>query len=260
MSTPNIDQSVGLDDDGARHVARMLKRIGDAFEEVSGSGDMDDPTADLAALRAHCDLIHGATQALRQESAWLLTRAVRRANDRRLKDSRLTYEQICDALGGVNRQRVYQIKSKEPPQRTGTTQVFNGAHIDESRARDEDAAREKKQRDDAVSAYALRLAKGTYYLAGWDIEDFTGQRLPGGYPYSYDLILRRGGEVRWLESKGTTGRPSGAKSTANERAHARDHDGDVVLWVVHDVRVDRAGSAAPIASAGVVRITDPWLP
>lgn len=102
----------------------------------------------------------------------------------------------------------------------------------------------------AVELHAMRLAV-EHYDGDWDVEDTSA-----GHPY--DLVVTRGDETRYVEVKGTAGTGDQINLTANEIDHARRHSGDVVLFIVHSIDVDRTDPAAPSASGGTARILDPF--
>ena len=101
----------------------------------------------------------------------------------------------------------------------------------------------------AVELHAMDVATG--HFVGWEVEDTSA-----GNPY--DLVVRRGGQRRFVEVKGTAGTGEQIHLTEREVDHVRRHPGEVVLFVVHSIAVDREDPASPRASGGVVRIVDPF--
>lgn len=101
----------------------------------------------------------------------------------------------------------------------------------------------------AVELRAMQVAV-EHYEDNWVVEDTSA-----GNPY--DLVLRRDGQIRYIEVKGTAGLGEQVNLTANEVSHADHHAGRVVLFVVHGIDVDRTDPAAPIATGGTTRILDP---
>lgn len=102
----------------------------------------------------------------------------------------------------------------------------------------------------AVELHAMAAAIA-HYDDAWDVEDTSA-----GNPY--DLLLTRPGETRYVEVKGTAGLGEQINLTANEVAHARTHRGQVVLFVVHGINIDRSDPANPLATGGTTTITDPF--
>lgn len=102
----------------------------------------------------------------------------------------------------------------------------------------------------AVELHAMRLAI-EHYEDGWDVEDTSA-----GHPY--DLVISRADYSRYVEVKGTAGTGDQINLTANEVDHAHRHPGDVVLFIVHSIEVDRSNVSAPKASGGTPRIIDPF--
>lgn len=74
---------------------------------------------------------------------------------------------------------------------------------------------------------------------------------------SYDLICRRGLEVKHVEVKGTTSDGADVILTPNEVAHARRLE-HVALFILSNVLVERADDGAATATGGVRHIYDPW--
>lgn len=84
----------------------------------------------------------------------------------------------------------------------------------------------------------------------WDVEDVHGTK-------SYDLICRRGDEVKHVEVKGTTTDGAEVILTRNEVRHAREHP-CTVLFVVSDITVERAEDGTVTATGGKQHPYDPW--
>ena len=101
----------------------------------------------------------------------------------------------------------------------------------------------------AVELHAMSIAK-EHFRSDWDVVDTSAHE-------PYDLLLSASGRVRFVEVKGTSGSGEAVQLTANEVEHIRRHRGEVVLFIVHDIRVDRSDPAVPKASGGAVRIIDP---
>ena len=101
----------------------------------------------------------------------------------------------------------------------------------------------------AVEALAMNMAT-EFYSKAWDVEDVHGTK-------SYDLICRRGDEVKHVEVKGTTTDGAEVILTPNEVRHAREHP-CTALFVVSNITVGRAEDGTVIATGGKHHLYDPW--
>jgi hypothetical protein len=102
----------------------------------------------------------------------------------------------------------------------------------------------------AVEAYAMNMATEFYNGEAWSVEDVHGRE-------SYDLVCRRGGEVRRVEVKGTATDGAEVILTPNEVSHARENP-NIALFVLSNVRVERAEDGTVTATGGVAHRYDPW--
>jgi hypothetical protein len=101
----------------------------------------------------------------------------------------------------------------------------------------------------AVEARAMNMAT-EFYGASWIVEDVHGKE-------SYDLVCRRGDEVKHVEVKGTTTVGTAVILTPNEVRHARENR-CTALFVLSDVRVERTQDGTVTATGGVQHLYDPW--
>lgn len=101
----------------------------------------------------------------------------------------------------------------------------------------------------AVEALAMNMAT-EFYGKTWDVEDVHGTK-------SYDLICRRGDEVKHVEVKGTTTGGAEVILTPNEVRHAREYP-CTALFVVSDITVERAEDGTVTAAGGKQHLYDPW--
>jgi hypothetical protein len=101
----------------------------------------------------------------------------------------------------------------------------------------------------ATEAHAMNAAT-EFYCAGWAVEDVHGNE-------SYDLICRRGGEVKHVEVKGTTTDGAEIILTPNEVRHAREYP-CTALFVVSNITVERADDGTVTATGGEQHLYDPW--
>jgi hypothetical protein len=101
----------------------------------------------------------------------------------------------------------------------------------------------------AVEAHAMNAATA-FYADAWEVEDVHGQE-------SYDLVCRRGGEVKHVEVKGSTTDGTEVILTPNEVSHARQNR-DNALFILSNIRVENAEDGTAVATGGVRHLYDPW--
>lgn len=101
----------------------------------------------------------------------------------------------------------------------------------------------------AVEVRAMNAAT-EFYAASWDVEDVHGKE-------SYDLVCRRGDEVKHIEVKGTTSEGIEVMLTPNEVRHAQENR-QTALFVLSDIRVERADDGIVTGTGGIHRVYDPW--
>ena len=101
----------------------------------------------------------------------------------------------------------------------------------------------------AVEALAMNMAT-EFYGREWDVEDVHGTE-------SYDLICRRGNEVKHVEVKGTTTDGAEVILTPNEVRHARGNP-CTALFVLSNITVERAEDGTVTATGGKQHLYDPW--
>jgi Domain of unknown function (DUF3883) len=101
----------------------------------------------------------------------------------------------------------------------------------------------------AVEALAMNVAT-EFYSKAWDVEDVHGTK-------SYDLICRRGNEVKHVEVKGTTTDGAEVILTPNEVKHAWQNS-CTTLFVLSNITVERADDGTVTATGGTHHAYDPW--
>jgi hypothetical protein len=101
----------------------------------------------------------------------------------------------------------------------------------------------------AVEVHAMNMATA-FYATDWDVEDVHGTE-------SYDLVCRRGDEIKHVEVKGTTADGAEVLLTPNEVRHAQEMD-YVALFILSNVVVERANDGTVTATGGVSHHHDPW--
>jgi hypothetical protein len=102
----------------------------------------------------------------------------------------------------------------------------------------------------AVEARAMNKATDLYSAQGWIVEDVHGTE-------SYDLICRRGDEVKHVEVKGTTTDGVEIILTPNEVRHARESE-CTALFVLSHITVEQAEDGTVTATGGQRHRYDPW--
>jgi len=120
----------------------------------------------------------------------------------------------------------------------------------------------------AVEMWAMAAARSYFAELGW-LED---QADVDAYKHeSFDLVLRRDGEVKHVEVKGTTQMPKGFPDsglrvflTRNEVDHARGECKAAVkcrsntLFILSGITITTAPNEPPIAASGSHLVLDPW--
>jgi hypothetical protein len=101
----------------------------------------------------------------------------------------------------------------------------------------------------AVEAHAMNMAT-EFYRTAWNVQDVHGTE-------SYDLICRRGDEVKHVEVKGTTTDGAEVILTPNEVRHAQQNP-HTALFVVSNIVVERAEDGTVTATGGKQHFYDPW--
>ena len=101
----------------------------------------------------------------------------------------------------------------------------------------------------AVEVRAINAATEVH-AASWDVEDVHDKE-------SYDLRCRRGDEEKHVEVKGTTTDGVEVVLTPNEVSHARENR-HTALFILSDVRVERADDGTVTATGGIRHVRDPW--
>jgi hypothetical protein len=102
----------------------------------------------------------------------------------------------------------------------------------------------------AVEAHAMNTATEFYRGSGWDVEDVHGRE-------SYDLVCRRGGEVKHVEVKGTTTDGGEVILTPNEVRHARNYSCTALL-VLGKISIERGEKGTVSATGSVRHLYDLW--
>jgi hypothetical protein len=101
----------------------------------------------------------------------------------------------------------------------------------------------------AVEAHAMNVAT-EFYGEDWVVEDVHGTE-------SYDLVCRRGNEIKHVEVKGTTTGGAEVILTPNEVEHARKTR-YTALFIVSGMTIELADDGTVTATGGIHRLFDPW--
>ena len=105
----------------------------------------------------------------------------------------------------------------------------------------------------AVEMRAMKVAADHFEGNGYTVGDTSANR-------PYDLVATHGDETLYVEVKGTTTPGEKVFLTKNEVAHAKEHPGECVLFVVHDITVRGDTAEDLVASGGEMRVMWPWSP
>lgn len=101
----------------------------------------------------------------------------------------------------------------------------------------------------AVEARAMNAA-AEFYGKDWDVEDVHATE-------SFDLICRRGDELKHVEVKGTTTDGAEVILTLKEVTHARENP-HTALFVLSGITVERIDDGTVTATGGEHHCYDPW--
>jgi len=99
-----------------------------------------------------------------------------------------------------------------------------------------------------IESHAMDVCKAYYRKRGYKIKDVSAVE-------SYDLILMKNGEKRFVEVKGIQTEASSIILTKNEVDLSRSNGGKMVLFIVHSTVM---GRRAVKKGSGIVLVKDPW--
>ena len=88
---------------------------------------------------------------------------------------------------------------------------------------------------------------------GWLLTDVSSKQ-------SYDFHCRKGGQVKYIEVKGTTGSGQQVQITAAELAFAQTHEHEMVLAIVANIQIQEKDDGALEATGGSLRLIEKWAP
>jgi hypothetical protein len=96
----------------------------------------------------------------------------------------------------------------------------------------------------------MNMATDFYSARGWTVEHVHGTQ-------RYDLICRRGHEVKYVEVKGTTTDGAEVILPPSEVRHARENE-CTALFVLSNITIGRAEDGTVTAAGGQPHRYDPW--
>lgn len=99
-----------------------------------------------------------------------------------------------------------------------------------------------------VESYAMRLAKKHYASHGYEIDDVSAKR-------PYDLLIKKNGESRFIEVKGTQTAGETIVLTKNEVDLSRTEGERMSLFIVHSIVMNKKSIKK---GSGIINIIDPW--
>lgn len=100
----------------------------------------------------------------------------------------------------------------------------------------------------ALELYAMDLATAYFESMGYDVDDHSKK-------HPYDLHCARKDELLFVEVKGTQTKGDGVFLTHGEVGFARKHKDQMVLFVVHSIKVAKDGITL---SDGTKLLVSPW--
>lgn len=99
-----------------------------------------------------------------------------------------------------------------------------------------------------IESHAMATCKKYYSDNGYEVEDVSANR-------SYDFIIKRNGQSRFVEVKGTQTAGDAIVLTKNEVDLSRELGDSMILFIVHSIVM---GKKTVKIGSGVVSIIDPW--
>ncbi|MGO8104749.1 DUF3883 domain-containing protein [Rhizobium leguminosarum] len=105
----------------------------------------------------------------------------------------------------------------------------------------------------AIEVRAMEVVEQYLASQGWIISDVSATQ-------SYDLLCRRGTEIKYVEVKGTSGEGQEILITAAEVAFAHAHAPEMCLAIVSKIVLLEDARGGISASGGTVRIIEAWSP
>ena len=106
------------------------------------------------------------------------------------------------------------------------------------------------ERRKAIESRAMDTARLYFEDLKYQVEDTSANR-------PYDFVAIKGDEKLYVEVKGTSTAGEQVILTKNEVAHARNHSGQMVLFIVHGIEVEEI-DGEPVAKGGDEKILWPW--
>jgi hypothetical protein len=99
----------------------------------------------------------------------------------------------------------------------------------------------------AIDKYAMKAAISHFETNGYTVDDVHTKQ-------PVDLIVRRGGEVRRVEVKGTQTTGEQVLLTAGEVGYARLHRPEMMLFILSEVSVHDGGEGAVMVAGGTIQL------
>jgi len=106
------------------------------------------------------------------------------------------------------------------------------------------------ERNKAIEMHAMEAATVYFEDKGYTVTDTSAHK-------PYDLVARKEEELLYVEVKGTTGGGEQVNVTRGEVEHARSHQDQMALFILHNIEV-KDGEDGPVASGGRRRVLWPW--
>lgn len=103
----------------------------------------------------------------------------------------------------------------------------------------------------AVELRAMAVAIDYFQKQGCQVEDTSAEK-------PYDLKIRCGDSINYVEVKGTTGLLGDIVLTKNEVAHHVNHYPRNALFVLHEISLKKS-KPTPLAEGGKIHVQIPWM-
>ncbi len=102
----------------------------------------------------------------------------------------------------------------------------------------------------AIEHYAMKKCKEFYAGKGYEVEDVSATQ-------PYDIVIRKKGQSRFVEVRGTQTRAESIVLTVNEVEMSKTKGDTMELFIVHSIEIDE-GNTRIKGGTGKIRRIKPW--